>query len=127
MLSKPSNTVSVESVLTRLKGLQNELSSALFEARRAHMTEPQTCGQTKSIGISKDTLEAIEVSALLLVQSMKMIAGSEAIVEPTPKTQTKSEAEGGIGEAINCWADGNCPICLRIAYHGPSGSHCPDE
>lgn len=103
-------------VWDQLKDLHRELQSALSEARLAHTTEQQECGKTSSNGISKSTLEAIEVFALQIARSTRILAGSEPTLESSAdlaKSEVGDERTGV--KEFHHNADGACPFCLRFA------------
>jgi hypothetical protein len=82
--------------MTSLKDIRNELLSALSLHPHAPTTEQPTSTPTSSMLISKDTLEAIEVSALVLAQAMKILVETGWL----PPSQSKT-TESAAGEEVD--------------------------
>jgi len=109
-------TPSMASVTISLKDLRNELLSVLSSHQRVHTTGQLGCGPTNSNPISSDTLEAIEVGALVLVEAMKILAQAEGAPSLSNlKSQNEYKPEEELDEISKYFDhndDGNCPYCV---------------
>jgi hypothetical protein len=110
---RPESTVTVEAVRQELRDLLNELTFALSLVPNAGTIETPTSTKTKSTPISKDTLEAIEVSALVIAQATKILAENSA-TDLLNKDPAQSDPEAGTeddDDECDCHYDGGIMLC----------------
>jgi len=123
---KAESLLTVENVMQELRVLRNELSSALSRVPPAPTTEPQTSGKTKSNSISKNTLEAIEVSALVIAQATKILAENDALHLLSPSPDSGHEDNGEQDESnCTCFDLLLCDACKHQLRQAVIPGHWP--